>query len=63
MMRAVAHTRSRRPPSVRHARRFSNGTLVTVEHNNRGRVMRETYYWSSDEERLARIRERFENGP
>jgi hypothetical protein len=48
---------------VRHARRFSNGTLVTVEHNNRGRVMRETYYWSSDEERLARIRERFENGP
>jgi hypothetical protein len=59
MMRAVAHTRSERPPSVRQVRRLRNGTLVTSEYDRRGRVVSETYYWSPDEALMARILNNF----
>ena len=55
MMRAGGTPRSERPPSVRQARRLSNGTLVTSEYDRRGRIVSETYYWSPDEALMARI--------
>jgi hypothetical protein len=59
----VAEPRSERPPSVRHGRRLSDGTVVTVEYDHRGRVVRETYYWSPDADRLARILDSFKHAP
>jgi len=63
IVRAVQQNGSERPSSMRQARRLSNGMLVTVEYNRRGLVVRETYYWSPDENRLAQIRASFEGGP
>jgi YD repeat-containing protein len=41
---------------VRQTRRLASGTLVTTVYDRRGRVVRETYYWSPDAARLAGIR-------
>lgn len=57
----MGESHSERPPSMRDTRWQPNGTLVTVEYDDRGSVVRETYYSSPDEGRLARIRERFTN--
>jgi hypothetical protein len=46
--------RSKRPPSVRQAVFRSDGTLVTTEYDRRGRVVRQTYYWSPDQAQLMR---------
>ena len=46
---------------MRDTRWLPNGTLVTAEYDHRGRVVRETYYSSPDEGRLAQIRDSFRN--
>jgi YD repeat-containing protein len=58
IVRDVRNDGSERPPSVRRTERLADGTLVTIEYNPLGRVVRETYYWSSDAEQLSRILER-----
>jgi hypothetical protein len=50
--------RSERLPSGRQAKRLSNGVVVVAEYEAAGRVVRETYYHSSDQEFLTKVVER-----
>jgi hypothetical protein len=51
----VRENGSERPPSVRQAEVLDDGTLVTVEYDHRGEVVRQAYYWLSDAELLRSI--------
>jgi hypothetical protein len=51
----VEHDGSERPPSVRQVEILDDGTIVTVEFDPRGDVVRRSYYWTPDDELLSRI--------
>jgi hypothetical protein len=51
----VRENDSERPPSVRQAELLDDGTLVTVEYDHRGQVVRQAYYWSPDAELIRSI--------
>ena len=51
----VEHNGSERPPSVRQVEILDDGTIVTVEYDPRGQVVRRSYYWTPDAELLSRI--------
>jgi hypothetical protein len=40
---------------VRQAELLDDGTLVTVEYDHRGQVVRQAYYWSPDAELIRSI--------
>jgi YD repeat-containing protein len=54
-VREVRENGSERPPSVRQAELLDDGTLVTLEYDQRGQVVRQSYYWSPDAELLRSI--------
>ena len=55
IVRGVNNDRSERPPSVRQTEFLDDGTLVIVEYDPHGQVVRKSCYWSPDRELLERI--------
>jgi YD repeat-containing protein len=49
-----------RPRHQRQGKRLKNGTIVVAEYDAAGQLIRETYYYSTDDRLLTRI---VENGP
>jgi YD repeat-containing protein len=52
--------RRERPRHLRQGKRLKNGTIVVAEYDAAGQLLRETFYYSTDDRLLTRI---VEGGP
>ncbi len=54
-LRGVINERRERPRHLRQGKRLKNGTIVVAEYDAAGYLVRETYYYSSNDQLLTRI--------
>jgi hypothetical protein len=59
----MASDRGDRPQHLRRAQRLSNGTIVVAEYDSSGRLVRKTYYDTSDKALFGKIIEAGSNHP